>query len=107
MICTHIDFTQDDINNATDDNDEVKHIPGVSKVALCRSIKNWWDSRTLDWEGLCLKDKYWRLYPRFEGHELENHLHSEKHSEDQVQHVWQFGHMVWLVTVLFKRESKH
>ena len=40
MICTHIDFTQDDINNATNDNDEVKHVPGVSKVALCRSIKH-------------------------------------------------------------------
>lgn len=31
---THVDFTQDDINNAANDDNEVKDIPGVSKVAL-------------------------------------------------------------------------
>lgn len=33
-MCTHIDFTQDDINNAPDDDNEVKDVPGVSKVTL-------------------------------------------------------------------------
>lgn len=32
--CPYVDFTEDDINNATDDNNEVKHVPWVSKVAL-------------------------------------------------------------------------
>lgn len=31
---THINFTQDDIHHAADDDDEVKDVPGVSKVAL-------------------------------------------------------------------------
>lgn len=31
---TYIDFTQDDVNNATDDYDEVKDVPGISEVAL-------------------------------------------------------------------------
>lgn len=31
---THINFTEDDVNDAADDNQEVKHIPGVSKIAL-------------------------------------------------------------------------
>lgn len=38
VICTHIDFAQDDINNAANDNNEIKDIPGVSKVALYREI---------------------------------------------------------------------
>ncbi len=46
---THVDFTQDDINDATDDDNEVKDVPGVSKVALRREVKHCHDSRTLDW----------------------------------------------------------
>lgn len=33
-IWTHVHFTQDDVNNAPDDDNEVKDVPGVSKVAL-------------------------------------------------------------------------
>ena len=33
-VCTYIHFTQDHINNTTNDNEEVKDIPGVSKVTL-------------------------------------------------------------------------
>lgn len=54
-----------------------------------------------------LNNKHSSVYSRFEGHELENHLHSEEHSEDQVQGVRQFGHMVRLVAVLFKVENKN
>lgn len=31
---THVNFDHDDIHHAADDDDEVKDIPGVSKVAL-------------------------------------------------------------------------
>lgn len=34
VLCTHIDLTQDDIDNTADDDEEVKHVPRVSKVAL-------------------------------------------------------------------------
>lgn len=51
------------------------------------------------------KYKHRRIYLCFEGHELENHLHSKEHSEDQVQSVGQLGNMVWLVTVLFTQEN--
>ena len=107
IICTHIDFTQDDINNAADDDNEVKDVPGVSKVALHREIKRYCSKTTLDWVDEHVKINDQSLYPRFEGHELENHLHSEEHGEDQVQHVWQLGHMVRLVAVLFKVESEY
>lgn len=40
MICTHIDFTQDDVNDATDDDNEVKHVPRVPEVALHREGKH-------------------------------------------------------------------
>lgn len=33
---TYINFTQNDINNASNDNDKVKNIPWVSKVTLER-----------------------------------------------------------------------
>lgn len=106
IICTHIDFTQDDINNATNDDNEVKDVPGVSKVALHREVKHCGDSRTLNWVDKHLNTKQ-SVYSRFEGHELENHLHGEEHGEDQVQCVRQLGHMVRLVAVLFKVESKY
>ena len=31
---THIDFTQDDVNDAADEDDKVKDVPRVSKVTL-------------------------------------------------------------------------
>lgn len=31
---TYINLTEDDINNAADNNDKVKDIPGIAKVAL-------------------------------------------------------------------------
>lgn len=37
---THINFTQDDVNNATDDYYEIKDVPGISKVALQRETNN-------------------------------------------------------------------
>lgn len=40
LVCTHIDFAQDDINNATNNNNEVKDVPGVSKVTLHREAKH-------------------------------------------------------------------
>lgn len=40
LICTHINFTQNDVNNATNNNNEVKHIPRVSKVTLHRQVKH-------------------------------------------------------------------
>ena len=48
MICTHIDFTQDDINDATNDDNEVKHVPRVPEVALHGEGKHCCDRRTLD-----------------------------------------------------------
>lgn len=36
---THIDFTQDNVHDAADNDNEVKDIPGVSKVALHRQRK--------------------------------------------------------------------
>lgn len=47
-ISTHIDFTQDDINNAPDDDDEVKDVPGVSKVALHKEVKRCCNSWILE-----------------------------------------------------------
>lgn len=40
FFCTHIDFTQDDINNTADDDNEIKDIPGVSKVALYKEVNH-------------------------------------------------------------------
>lgn len=48
----------------------------------------------------------WSIYPDFEGHELQYHLHREEHGEDQVQSVGQLGDVVRLVAVLF-REGKN
>lgn len=38
----------------------------------------------------------------FEGHKFKDHFYSEEHSEDDVQHVRQVGHMVGLVAVLWE-----
>lgn len=37
---THINFTQDDVNNATDDYYEIKDVPGISKIALQRETNH-------------------------------------------------------------------
>lgn len=36
---THINFAQDDIHHAADDDDEVKDVPGVSKVTLQEEVR--------------------------------------------------------------------
>lgn len=42
----------------------------------------------------------------FEGHEFKDHLHSEEHSENHVQHVRQVSDMSRLITVLWVKEGQ-
>lgn len=37
----------------------------------------------------------------FKGHEFEDHLHSEEHSKNYVEHIREVSDVVWLVTVLW------
>ena len=35
---THVDLTKDDVDDAADDDQEVKHVPGVPKIALGEGV---------------------------------------------------------------------
>lgn len=48
MPDTHVDFTEDDVDDAADDNQEVKHIPGVTKIALGRTA---WENPRVSFSG--------------------------------------------------------
>lgn len=93
---THINFAQNDIHHAADDDDEVKDVPGVSEVALQQETRHslTGTDTTDQWK------TFFNLY--FEGHKFKDHLHGKQHSKDQVQRVWKLGHMVRLVAVLLK-----
>lgn len=41
----------------------------------------------------------------FEGHQFQDHLHSEQHGKYDVQHAREVFHMFWLVTVLWGQST--
>lgn len=89
---THIDFTQHDIHDTSNDDDEVEDVPGVSEITLRRSNKQR-TARSVSKVTIFMQI-FESAHLHFKRHDFEYHLHSEEHGEDHIQHVRQMGHVV-------------